>query len=69
MPSPLGELAKQMGDSVFLGPDFLVVDSLEHVKQGMVISLVRREPKGTGGGGLVWVDGETGCAVVLKRYE
>jgi len=22
-----------------------------------------------GGGGLVWVDGETGCAILLKRYE
>ena len=38
-------------------------------EEGLIISLVVKEPRGTGGGGLVWVDGETGCAIILKRYE
>jgi len=42
---------------------------IERVRDGMLLSLVPERPQGTGGGGLIWVDGETGCAMVLKRYE
>jgi len=40
------------------------------VELGLVISLVAgRQPAVVGGGGLVWVDVETGCPIVLRRYE
>lgn len=40
------------------------------MEEGFVVSLViAREPAPVGGGGLVWVDTETGCAVVLRLYE
>src|SRR5438105_15726735 len=42
---------------------------IEQARDGMLISLVPERPQGTRGGGLIWVDGETGCAMVLKRYE
>ena len=43
----------------------IVVESLE---QGVIVSLVSRPPR-LGGGGLVWVDIETRCPIVLRRYE
>ena len=54
-----------LGDSVF-GRDFLALFKLERVEKGMVISLVPREPSTIDGGGLVWVDRDNGCAVVLR---
>src|SRR6266568_1066838 len=39
--------------------------SLHGIEQGILVSLVPRAVQ-LGGGGLVWVDAETGCATVLK---
>lgn len=40
------------------------------IELGLLISLIASEPsKVVGGGGLVWVDLESGCATVLRRYE
>lgn len=42
----------------------------EGIELGLLISLrVAAPPNLVGGGGLVWVDLETGCAIVLRRYE
>jgi len=38
------------------------------VFEGFLVSLLPTRPI-LGGGGLVWVDGETGCPIVVKRYE
>ena len=43
--------------------------SVETLLQGIIVSLVVAHPQVIGGGGLVWVDGETDCAIVLRRYE
>lgn len=44
--------------------------SLTRVPEGFVVRLVLVDPPGfLGGGGVVWVDGETGCPIVLVRYE
>ncbi|MGH8436903.1 MAG: hypothetical protein ACRERX_21135 [Pseudomonas sp.] len=46
------------------------VDSLIAREEGYLVKLLAADPsKAIGGGGLVWIDGETGCAVVLARYE
>lgn len=45
---------------------FTVVTS-NHGEQGVVISLV--DIQSVGGGGLVWVDFDTDCPIVLKGYE
>ena len=37
--------------------------------EGWLIRLMPINRMTLGGGGLVWVDGETGCPIVLKRYE
>jgi hypothetical protein len=52
----------------------LRVDTVITVADGVYEgSLVRMLPDSStprlGTGGLVWVDGETNCAIVLKRYE
>ncbi len=47
----------------------LELSSLDSLRQGMLISLVPAHPQGTGGGGLVWVDGDNGCPIILRRYE
>jgi|SRR5437867_2433528 len=36
--------------------------------QGFLVSLMPTRPT-LGGGGLVWVDSETGCPILLERYE
>jgi len=36
--------------------------------EGYLVTLLPMRPM-LGGGGLVWVDGETGCPILLKRYE
>ena len=48
--------------------EVLVPHSFTRLQDGFVVGLV---PKGNGlgGGGLVWVDAETGCAIPLKAYE
>lgn len=51
-------------------PFILAPHSMDRVPEGLLVRMVVAEPVGTrGGGGLVWVDAETGCAVVLIRYE
>lgn len=35
---------------------------------GIVVSVVRSDAT-VGGGGLVWVDSESACAILLRRYE
>jgi hypothetical protein len=47
----------------------LAPSTIDRVKEGLLVRLVVTEPRGTLGGGLVWVDTETGCAIVLIRYE
>jgi hypothetical protein len=52
----------------------LKVDSIQVVRGqgielGLIISLLSETPPVVGGGGLVWVDVETGCPIVLRRYE
>lgn len=40
------------------------------VELGLLVSLAVARPQNmVGGGGLVWVDLESGCAIVLRRYE
>jgi len=42
----------------------------EGVDLGLIISFVPgRQPPPAGGGGLVWLDIETACPTVLRRYE
>ena len=41
----------------------------EHLLQGVIVSLVVTRPLVFGGGGLVWIDAETYCPIVLRRYE
>ena len=48
--------------------DSLKRHSIRHVDEGFLVSLVPARLI-AGGGGLVWVDGETGCPIVLIRYE
>ena len=36
--------------------------------EGFLVTLAPTRPV-LGGGGMVWVDGETGCVIVLRRYE
>ncbi len=36
--------------------------------EGFLVSLMPTRPMG-GGGGLVWVDSETGCPILIKAYE
>lgn len=51
-----------------VGPQSLLDD--RPMFQGFLVSLgPARRPLVLGGGALVWIDGETGCAIVLKRYE
>jgi hypothetical protein len=48
----------------------LAPSSIDRVKEGLLIRLIVIEPRGTlGGGGLVWIDTETACAIVLTRYQ
>jgi hypothetical protein len=45
-------------------------DSFAKLFDGYVVRMMAAEPaKTVGGGGVVWIDGETGCANVLLRYE
>ena len=53
---------------VFRVDDYQVIRTAR-LEQGVVISLVVARPTLRGGGGLVWVDTETACAIVLKPYE
>ena len=40
------------------------------IELGLLIGLAVGQPRNVvGGGGLVWVDVETGCPIVLRRYE
>jgi len=51
------------------GPE-LKVDSLIARDEGFIVKLLAAAPTTTiGGGGLVWVNAHTGCAIVLARYE
>jgi len=37
--------------------------------EGTIVRLGPRNPRTRGGGALVWVDGETFCAIVLRLYQ
>lgn len=54
-----------------LSPDSVIpIFSRHDVYEGSIVRMLVSEPRGIwGGGGLVWVQAETGCAVVLTRYE
>jgi len=39
------------------------------LEQGVIVSLVPANPRTRGGGGLVWVDTETLCPIILRLYE
>jgi hypothetical protein len=43
-------------------------DSVGRVGGGLVVRMLPAKPI-VGGGGLVWIDLETACAMVLKRFE
>ena len=36
---------------------------------GVIVELEPTDPNVRGGGALLWVDGETFCAIVLRRYQ
>jgi len=55
---------------VTLAPRALQAISDNGVEVGVIIALRVTDPAGMiGGGGLVWVDTETGCPILLRRYE
>lgn len=55
---------------VTLAPRLIQPVRDQGIDLGLLISLaVTVPPNVVGGGGLVWVDLESGCAVVLRRYE
>jgi len=60
-------VTKRLGIA-FRVDDFQTIKTAS-LEQGVIISLVVARPIVIGGGGLVWVDAETACATVLKRYE
>ena len=37
--------------------------------EGWLVRLIPENPNTLGGGGLIWVDGETACPVLLRHYE
>ena len=56
------------------GGDELTVDDFQVIRSrsislGVIVSLVPKNPRTIGGGGLVWVDAETFCPIVLRQYE
>ena len=42
---------------------------INQVEMGVLISAVVGNASRLGGGGLVWVDVETACPIILKEYE
>lgn len=62
---------KQARDALKSSESVRVLDpkSIEHLNEGYLVRMTVTSPPTLGGGGLVWVDGESGCAVVLTRYE
>jgi hypothetical protein len=56
---------------VQLSPDTILhVYSRHGIHEGAIVRLLLTKPQSMrGGGGLVWVDMETGCPTVLRRYE
>lgn len=70
----------RLADSVFMidqarvalnGPDTsmaLKPDSVARVNGGLVVRMLPVKPI-LGGGGLVWIDLETACTMVLRRFE
>lgn len=55
---------------IALEPDSIQVIRGKGIELGLLISLVAGGRSNVlGGGGLVWVDIETGCPIVLLRYE
>lgn len=55
---------------VLLRPRTIQAVRDEGIEIGLLVSLaVAQPPNVAGGGGMVWVDLESGCALVLRRYE
>ncbi len=53
-----------------LKPDHFTPVVEKGIELGVLISLVGADARsGVGSGGLVWVDIETGCAIILRPYE
>ncbi|SRR6266496_295928 len=48
--------------------DFQVIKTAS-LEQGVIVSLVAANPHTRGGGGLVWVDAETLCPMILRLYQ
>jgi len=46
-----------------------IITVQDRVYEGSLVRMFPVSPMALGGGGLVWVDGDTNCAIVLKRYE
>lgn len=59
------------GSDLRLSPDSVIhIHSRQSLYEGTIVRMLVSDPQSTrGGGGLVWVDGETGCAIVLLHYE
>ncbi len=58
------------GPGIILRPRTIQAVRDEGIEIGLLVGLaVAQPPNVAGGGGMVWVDLETGCALVLRRYE
>ena len=57
------------GSRIALKVDDFQVIKTASLEQGVLVSLVAANPHTRGGGGLVWVDAETLCPIILRLYE
>jgi hypothetical protein len=60
-------VTKRLG-FVFTVGEYQIIKSASS-PQGVIVTVGIEHPTGVGGGGLVWVDLETGCPIVLVRNE
>jgi len=61
----VNQARRALGDFLSEDPN-LVPFRVEIVTHGVIVSLVSKRPTGTGGGGLVWIDRDNGCPIVLR---
>jgi hypothetical protein len=56
------------GDSTLVALSYDPVTAPGPIEEGVLVRMVSRRSR-LGGGGLAFVDGESGCALALRRYE